>query len=176
MSLDEITSVHIRLPGDVRADGHGELFDLDRDYGTLAFGLELMQRLIGHGQPIVDPAGNFLGFDARQAPGQICVGMWLAFVPPCYREDVSEGTVVILKRMRGCPIHLDERHGHPLIEYIDELRLWIATHVWPTDDLRPRSVRYGSMWAEIGIQAAFDQGRIPREQAHRMTMEVRHGR
>lgn len=131
------------------------------DYGTIAFRRDFMNRHIGLGQAVVADNGEFRGFDRRSNPGMLNLSVWLAFVPVAYREDVEYAAMYPLwdKFMR-------QKADQWLIpRYVDALLEWILTHIEPTSEHFPRSVRFARAWFELGVMAAHDQGRITHAEA-----------
>jgi hypothetical protein len=169
MSLPPVIDVHLDL-GVARADGYG-FYHRPEEYGTQAFDRDFMRRTIGMGEPIFRDGVEFVGFNQRANPTKLNLDVWFGFVPEAYRDDVEGVRGPLWERFGNMPINLDPRAiaapGHVTIDIIVEfIQEWICTHIVPTDEPLPRWQRFANAWYDIGLMAAYKQGRITRVQAH----------
>ena len=79
-------------------------------FGTVAFDHSFMRRTIGFGAAIMRGA-EFCGWDRSQMPSTIQFGVWLGFVPLCYRDaahSLARDAWMTLSTGRDRPPRADE--------------------------------------------------------------------
>lgn len=85
-------------------------------WGTIAFTHDFMHQTIGFGDPVIDDDGVFRGFDVEANPTNLCVAVWLAFVPEVYR-----GRAEILARSVGKQVLHEKVTPEIKAVFIDQL-------------------------------------------------------
>lgn len=167
MGLRDIVSVNLPSMG-----GTGRWYNPDFEtYRTVAFDRDVMQRMIGFGTARADAeTGEFLGFGdlgRNEVPiGDIVprhclnLGMWLLMVPEVYREELEGFEKDLWQQFGMQKIALDA-----VYRVVDWLRHWIGSHIEPTAEHDPRSVRFAEAWYELGVRVAYHQGKITMAEA-----------
>lgn len=75
----------------------------DNKWKTIHFCYDNMKRLIGFGEPVI--AGSiFIGFDSQKRPDHFTFSPWIAFVPPCYKEQCAAIAAEVAQRCLGEPV------------------------------------------------------------------------
>lgn len=168
MSLSDIVRVNIASMGTGTGRWHNPDF---ATYGTVAFDRAIMQKMIGFGTARRDTVtGEFCGFGDLERymdpVGPIVprhclnLGLWLDMVPDVYREEM-EGIEDDLWQEFG----MQKIAPDAVYRVVDWLRHWIGSHIDPTSEHEPRSVRFAYAWYELGVMVAYRQGRITQAEA-----------
>lgn len=108
------------------------------NYRTVSLERDFMRKTIGTGTPLFRD-GDFLGFDPTGSAGgrprrpgihdacKLQLGVWLGFVPECYRAEVERGALLIgEQKYKNTPIRPNSVHA-----FIEDLRFWIGSNVEP---------------------------------------------
>lgn len=172
MSLSDIVRVTIPTMG----NGTGRWYEPNFDtYRTVAFEREIMQKMIGFGTAYRDAfTGAFLGFLSNPGRYDIpiepivprhCLNLflWLETVPEVYREEMQSLEGDLWREFGMTKIATDA-----VYRVVDWLRVWIGSHIEPTTEREPRSVRFANAWFELGVRIAYDLGHISMYEAEKL--------